>query len=99
MVDLLLTVRETKEGRLVSVCDADLVGETFDNGEISLTVNAEFYDGETADEQTVVEQLAHCTTANIVGTRAVDLAVEHGFIEEENVLEVDGTRHAQLLWM
>jgi hypothetical protein len=99
MVELLLNVRQTQKGRLVSVCDADLVGETFADGEISLTVNPEFYDGDAADEQTVVENLAHCTTANIVGTHAVDLAVEHGFVEEENVLDIDGTRHAQLLWM
>jgi len=29
----------------------------------------------------------------------VDVAVEHGFVDEENVLDVDGTRHAQLLWL
>jgi hypothetical protein len=95
----LLTERETDEGLLVSVCDADVLGETFENGEVSLTVEEGFYDGERADEEAVVRSLARCSVANIVGTRAVGLAVDRGFVAEENVLEFDDTRHAQLLWM
>jgi hypothetical protein len=99
MPDLLLNERETGKGRLVSVCDADVLGEEFENDKVSLTVNPEFYDGETADEETVLASLARCSVANLVGSRAVGLAVEHGLVEEENVLEFDGTRHAQLLWL
>jgi hypothetical protein len=96
---LLLNERETDEGVLVSVCDPEVLGETFENGAVSLTVEADFYEGTEADEEAVVESLARCSVANIVGTHAVALAVEHGFIEEDNVLEVGGTRHAQLLWL
>ncbi|MCU4800503.1 DUF424 domain-containing protein [Halobacteria archaeon HArc-gm2] len=96
---MLLNERETDEGLLVSVCDPDVLGETFENGKVSLTVDEAFYDGEEADEQTVVDSLARCSVANLVGTDSVALAVEHGFVEEENVLDLDGTRHAQLLWM
>ncbi|MFT4946369.1 MAG: hypothetical protein ACI8TL_000604 [Natronomonas sp.] len=99
MGELLLNERDTGKGRLVSLCDPELIGETFENGELSLTVNADFYEGEPADEEVIVDSLAKCSVANIVGTEAVDLAIEHGFIEEENVLDIDGTRHAQLLWM
>jgi hypothetical protein len=96
---MLLNERETDEGLLVSVCDPDVLGETFENGKISLTVDEAFYDGEEADEQAVVDSLARCSVANLVGTDSVALAVEHGFVEEENVLDLEGTRHAQLLWM
>ncbi|MFT4880444.1 MAG: hypothetical protein ACI9CA_002332 [Natronomonas sp.] len=96
---LLLTERDTNEGLLVSVCDADILGESFENGQVSLTVEEEFYGGEVAGEQEIVNSLAGCTTANIVGTEAVSLAVEHGFVDEENVLDLGETRHAQLLWM
>ena len=99
MPGLLLNERETRKGTLVSVCDADVLGDTFENGEVSLTVDEEFYDGEEADTESVVASLSQCSVANIVGTRAVELAVEHGFVEEENVLDLGGTRHAQLLWL
>ena len=99
MAELLLNERDTAKGRLVSVCDADVLGEQFENGDVSLTVTPDFYDGDVVEEETVVASLARCTTANIVGTHAVDLAIEHGFVDEENVLDLDGTRHAQLLWL
>lgn len=99
MATLLLNERETPEGTLVSVCDADILGEEFENGDVSLSVDPEFYEGDRADEAAVVASLARCSVANIVGTHAVHLAVEHGFVEEANVLDLDGTRHAQLLWL
>lgn len=99
MPALLLTERETPEGRLVSVCDADVLGEQFERGGVSLSVDPAFYDGEEADEDRVVESLVRCTTANLVGARAVGLAIEHDLVDEENVLEFDGTRHAQLAWL
>ena len=96
---MLLNERDTNEGLLVSVCDPEVLGETFENGDVSLTVDPEFYDGEEATEDEVVDSLARCATANLVGTESVALAIEHGFVDEANVLELDGTRHAQLLWM
>ncbi len=96
---MLLRERSTPEGTLVSVCDADVLGETFENGELSLTVDPEFYDGEAADPETVAASLAEAAVANLVGTEAVGTAIEHGFVEEENVLELEGTVHAQYLRM
>ena len=96
---MILNEHDTDEGLLVSVCDPDILGETFEDGPVSITVNEEFYGGETVSESEVVDGLSRCTVANIVGTESVDVAVEHGFVDEENVLDVDGTRHAQLLWM
>ena len=49
-MSMLLVERETPEGVLVSVCDADDLGETFEAGEVSITVDPDFYDGEPADE-------------------------------------------------
>ncbi|WP_255152582.1 DUF424 domain-containing protein [Halorarius halobius] len=94
---MLLSERETPEGRLVAVADADTLGETFENGEVSLTVDSGFYDGEEATAEEVTSALARCSVANLVGEEAVGVAVEAGFVEEGNVLEVGETRHAQYL--
>ena len=94
---MIVNERETPEGRLVSVCDDDVLGETFENDGVPFEVTEEFYDGERADEERVVASLARARVANIVGSRAVSLAVEHGFVEEANVLDLGETSHAQLL--
>ena len=83
---MLLRERSTQEGPLVSVCDADVLGETFENGE-------------AAAAEEVVASLSRAAVANLVGHDAVGVAVEHGFVEETNVLEFDGTVHAQYLRM
>ena len=94
---MIVSERETPEGLLVAVCDEDVLGETFEDGEFSLEVTEEFYGGEPADEARVRATLARASVANIVGERAVALAIEAGYVDEANVLEIDGTRHAQVL--
>ena len=94
---LVVNERTTQEGLLVAICDADVLGESFEGDGVSLTVTEEFYGGETVDEAAVVASLQRASVANIVGTEAVGLAIEHGFVDEDNVLEVGQTRHAQLL--
>jgi hypothetical protein len=99
---MLLRERETPEGLLVSVCDTDCLGETFVEDPVSLEVTEEFYGGEEAievDDAGVVDGLTRADVANIVGEQAVSVAIEAGIVDEERVLEVDGTLHAQLLWM
>lgn len=98
---MLLTEHDTDQGLLVAVCDPDIVGDTFESEQVSLTVEEEFYadEADTADEATVVDALSRANVANIVGTRAVAVAVEHGIVDENAVLDLDGTRHAQLLRM
>ncbi|WP_224333253.1 DUF424 domain-containing protein [Haloprofundus halobius] len=99
---MLVRERQTPEGLLVSVCDPDCIGETYENGKVSLTVTEEFYggdDAEEADADSVVDSLTRATVANIVGEEAVGVAIEAGIIDEETVLDVGETRHAQLLWM
>lgn len=97
---MLLRERETPKGRLVAVCDEDCLGETFAEGQVTLEVTEEFYGGEAAEhvgEERIVAALRGADVANIVGERAVGVAIEAGLVDENRVLEVDGTLHAQLL--
>lgn len=94
---MILNERDTPQGLLVSVCDRDVLGKSFEDGEVSLTVTKEFYDGERCDEERVVATLERAAVANLVGERTVSLAIEAGFVEETNVLEVGSTVHAQVL--
>jgi len=96
---MILKERDTGEGLLVAVCDDDVLGETFENGDLSFTVSEEFYGGDEADEEEIVNSLTRADVANIVGADAVALAVDAGCVEETNVLELDSTRHAQFLRM
>ena len=96
---MIVSERQTDQGLLVTACDPDVMGETFEDGDVSLTVTEDFYGGDPLDEEAVVDTLARASVANLVGQEVVDLAIEAGYVDEANVLEVGSTLHAQLLWM
>ncbi|MCH7660068.1 MAG: DUF424 family protein [Euryarchaeota archaeon] len=96
---MIVNERQTPKGLLVSVCDRDILGETFENGDVSITVNEEFYGGEEVDESAVEATLARASVGNLVGEQSVSLAIEQGHVEAANVLDIDGVPHAQFLRM
>ena len=99
---MLLRERQTAEGLLVSVCDAACVGETYEEGEVSLDVTEAFYGGDDAEavgDDAVVESLTRASVANIVGEQSVAVAIDAGIVDETRVLSIEGTPHAQLVRM
>ncbi len=94
---MILSERHTDRGLLVTVCDADVLGETFEADSISLEVTEDFYGGDSVDAETAIDALSRASIANLVGTETVELAIEEGFVDEGNVLEVGRTLHAQYL--
>ncbi|MHC1579542.1 MAG: DUF424 domain-containing protein [Candidatus Alkanophagales archaeon] len=82
---------------LVAVCDKELVGRRFSDGFLKLEVSEEFYKGEVVGEDEVLRSLRRATIANIVGERAVRVAVENGIIDAESIIFVEGVPHAQMV--
>ncbi|MFB6079072.1 MAG: DUF424 family protein [Halarchaeum sp.] len=94
-----VTERRTDRGLLVAAADTDIVGETYDNGTVSVTVDPAFYgdaDAE-ADADALVDSLARASVANLVGDVAVDAAVDAGYVDESTVVDLGGVPHAQYL--
>jgi len=96
---MLIYERDTPEGLLVAVCDEECLGETYDDGSVSLTVTEEFYGGDEGDAEDVVDALTRASVANLVGERCVSVAIDAGLVDEDRVLDLNGARHAQLLWL
>jgi len=82
---------------LVAVCDSELIGRRLEEGELSLEVSESFYKGEAVTEREVIANLRQATIANLVGERAVRCALANSFIEEANVIFIEGVPHAQMV--
>lgn len=82
---------------LVAVSDEGLVGKEFREGNMRLSVNEAFYGTEAADATEVLVQLSACTIGNFVGVDIVTLLIQHGVVNPDNVLDIDGVPHAQLV--
>ncbi|WP_456475305.1 DUF424 domain-containing protein [Candidatus Pyrohabitans sp.] len=84
---------------LVAVCDEDILGRVFEEGELILDIKKEFYGDEVFTEEQVVVFLNEATIANIAGEGVVAIAIREGIIDRENVLRVCGVPHAQMVRM
>ena len=82
---------------LVAVCDSDIVGKTFREGEIKIEVKESFYGDRDVGEEEVKRALRMATIANITGRRAVELAIRMGIVDRENVLKIGECWHAQMV--
>lgn len=91
-------MRVHRQGRevLVAVSDAALVGKVLREGNMRLHVAEHFYGSDGADAADVVRELSACTIANLVGVDTVTLAIQHGYVHPENVLDIEGVPHAQM---
>ncbi len=83
---------------ILAVCDADIIGKKFEEGEKVLHAKPEFYEGERIGEE-VLELFEEATIINLLGRKIVTLAVEKGWVEGNGVLEVKGVLHAQIIKM
>ena len=82
---------------LVAVCDSELIGRTFREGELHLSVNQDFFKGSPADEHEVKKALEDATIANLVGEQSVACGIDSGIIDEHCVITIDGIPHAQMV--
>lgn len=82
---------------IVAVCDSELLGRTFRQGELHLSVNEEFFKGLLASEHDVKAALRSATIANLVGKRAVDCGIASGMIDDQCVITIEGVPHAQMV--
>jgi len=82
---------------LVAVCDSELIGKTFREGDLKIEVKESFYGEKDVSEEEVRRALRMATIANITGKRAVQLAIEMGIVDKENVLKIGECWHAQMV--
>ena len=94
----LKTYRQGKE-TLIAVCDSEILGCEFREGDLHIEVRSDFYGEERASLSEVEEALRGATMANFVGCKAVRHAILLGYVDEENVLSIDGVLYAQMVRM
>jgi len=87
-------IHRSEKHFMVAVCDRELIGQHLKNETCGITVNASFYLGEEADEETVMDLLCEATTANIIGKKAIDCAVKCGIVNPNAVIYFGDVPHA-----
>jgi hypothetical protein len=87
-----------REGAVIlAVCDAEAHNKTFEDDKLSFFVDPSFYGKKGISEEKLMELLEEATIINLAGRLCVDLAIRSGYVELENVLDIGGCSHAQIV--
>jgi hypothetical protein len=82
---------------LLAMCDAEILGKTFCQGDIVFHVKEEFYKGAKIDVDEAMMMIQNSTIVNMIGKNVVKKAVQEGYVHPEAILEIDGVPHAQIV--
>jgi hypothetical protein len=91
-----VTEREGK--RVVAACDRELIGRVLEEGGMVLDLKAysSFYVGKLSDAPGLEAELGKFDSANLVGGRAVGVALDMGIVQKNGVKYIKRVPHLQL---
>ena len=92
-----IRVHKGQDDTILAACDEDILGQTFRGDGMRITVSERFYRDETVSEETFIEFMEKVTIMNLVGERVIALAIEKGYVSKDNVLDIGGVKHAQVV--
>ena len=97
-VKMIVKVHKNQEGRTVAaLCDTEIAGKKFEEGEKQLDLASDFYAGEETDDQHAGDIIRNADIVNLVGEKSVECGVKEGVIEEEHVKKISGIPYAQAI--
>ncbi len=88
-----------RNGVLIAACDEDICGKTLTEGELEFFVNPRFYKDKSVTEKQLIGLLKHCTSANLVGEKAVRAGIKAEIVDESCIKKIAGIPHAQFVLM
>ncbi len=94
-----IKVYATRGEIVLAACDEDLLGKTFEEGELQIEVSESFYGGEMIKEEQFNESIKQATIVNLVGKKVITMARDLGMIDENCIITIDGVPHAQIARM
>ncbi len=99
MGNVFLRTFATEKGTLVACCDEELMGKTFREGKLRLSLDAGFYGDTLFGLGEALILLDKADNLNLVGKNVIDAAIEKGIVHPEAVILISGVPHVQVMRM
>jgi len=96
-LEVYVKIRRWGRQVLLAACDADVLGKTLQDSDITFEVKEEFYKGFRTNVEEAVSLIEKSTIVNLVGSKIVKKAIERGYVHPEAVIEICGVLHAQIV--
>lgn len=93
----LLKVHRSGDVVIVAVCDEEILGKVFREGDVVLNISPQFYGGERVDIDEVIRAIETADIVVISGKRIVEELSNRGFVSIEFALKVGDQYHVQIV--
>ena len=95
-----LKIYETEKGRMIAMCDENLIGKVLKQGkmELDLKTYSDFYRGDLISEETALSIVTGdgLYSANIVGKNSVGIFLVKGLVDKNQVKKISKVPFVQL---
>ena len=81
---------------VVAVCDRELINTTISHDKLSVKISDVFYGTSLATEFEVREALKRACNANLIGERAITIAIDMGLVTREGCIMIGKIPHVQV---
>ncbi len=83
--------------KIVAVCDEEIVGKVFREGNIVLDISPKFYEGKKADLEEVVKEIMDADIVVLSGKRIIEELDKKGLVIKDYALKVGDQLHLQII--
>jgi len=95
---MIIKKHKTKDNRLIlAICDKELLGKKFEEGEKQLDLSSDFYKGNETKEEEIKKLFLVAYIINIVGKKSIELALQENIISKEDVIFIKNIPHIQAI--
>lgn len=95
---MIVKVHKTQDGRkIVAICDNDLIGKKFGEGNLQLDLSSSFYRGEEMSEEGIIRLIESSYIVNIVGEKSIKLAIKWGIVDKGNIIKIKNIPQVQAI--
>ncbi|MBI2507900.1 DUF424 family protein [Candidatus Woesearchaeota archaeon] len=91
---MIVKVHIAERRKIVSICDANLIGKKFEDKNLQLDVSGFFYNGQALTEKEILKAVADANSLNIVGKESINFSLKNNLIDESNIITIKKIPHA-----
>ena len=88
---------DTDKGTMIACCDERLMGKTFKQGRLKLSVENSFYGTSLLPLAEALFLLDRADILNLVGGDIIEAAIEKGIVHPDAVIAIAGIPHVQVM--
>lgn len=83
-------VTEYQKNLMLNICDADLLGKSISENELTMKISESYYGNEIIEISEATKLLENSNIINMVGKNTVSLSLELGIGSENGVKKISG---------